>query len=85
VDLVRHALMIALLLGAPILIVGMVVGLVMGLFQALTQIQDQTVAFVPKIIAMLAALGLALPWLIRQMVQYSHDLITQIPQTLGGG
>ena len=74
---------VALLIGTPILGVGMVVGLLIGLFQA-TQIQDQTVAFVPKIVAMIAALGIALPWIIQQMLQYSHDLITNIPQTLGG-
>jgi flagellar biosynthetic protein FliQ len=85
VDLARNALVTALLIGAPVLIVGMVVGLIVGLFQALTQIQDQTIAFVPKIIAMIAALGFALPWLIHQMVQYSHDLIVRIPLTLAGG
>ena len=85
VDLARNALVMALLVGAPVLIVGMAVGLTIGLFQALTQIQDQTIAFVPKIIAMIAALAFALPWLIHQMVQYSHDLFTRIPLTLGGG
>jgi flagellar biosynthetic protein FliQ len=85
VDLSRNALVMALLIGSPVLVVGMVVGLIIGLLQALTQIQDQTIAFVPKIVAMIAALGLALPWLIHQMVQYSHDLFLRIPITLGGG
>ena len=71
-----------LLLGSPVLLAGMVVGLVIGLLQALTQIQEQTVSFVPKIVAMVAVLGLTLPWLIAQMVRYSSDLITSIPGRL---
>ncbi len=54
-------------------------GLLIGLLQALTQIQEQTVAFVPKLIAMVLVLSLALPWLIARMVQYSHELIAGIP------
>jgi flagellar biosynthetic protein FliQ len=55
------------------------IALLVGLLQALTQVQEQTVAFVPKIVAMILALSLALPWLISRMVQYSTDLISQIP------
>jgi flagellar biosynthesis protein FliQ len=79
VDLARHAIWIALLVGAPVLLAGMFVGLVIGLLQALTQIQEQTIAFVPKIVAMVAVLSLALPWLITQLLQYSANLITTIP------
>ena len=57
----------------------MAVGLLIGLLQALTQIQEQTVAFVPKLIAMVLVLSLALPWLIARMVQYSNELIAGIP------
>ncbi len=60
----------------------MIVGLVIGLLQALTQIQEQTVAFVPKIVAMILVLSLTLPWLITQMLQYSSDLIGGIPGSL---
>ena len=82
IDLGRDALRITLLIGSPVLIAGMAVGLLVGLFQALTQIQEQTVAFVPKIVAMVTVLGLALPWLISQMLRYSNELITTIPQRL---
>ena len=85
IDLGREAILIALMVGAPVLLVGTAVGLLIGLIQALTQVQDQTVSFVPKIIAMIAALGVCLPWLIRQMVEYSHDLITNIPNVMMGG
>jgi flagellar biosynthetic protein FliQ len=79
VDLGREAMQVALLVGAPVLLAGMVVGLVIGLFQALTQIQEQTVAFVPKIVAMFLALSITLPWLITRMLQYSSELIGGIP------
>jgi flagellar biosynthesis protein FliQ len=82
VDLSREAIWIAMLIGSPVLLVGLLVGLVIGLLQALTQIQEQTVAFVPKIVAMVLALSLALPWLINQMMQYSTDLIAEIPSKL---
>ena len=82
IDLGREALVVATLVAAPVLIAGMLVGLIIGLMQALTQIQEQTVAFVPKLIAMIVVLSLTLPWLINQMVEYSQDLISNIPATL---
>jgi flagellar biosynthesis protein FliQ len=85
VDLGREALTTALVIGAPVLLVGVVIGLLIGLVQALTQIQDQTVAFVPKIVTMALVLVICLPWLIQRMMTYSQDLITNIPHTLFGG
>jgi flagellar biosynthetic protein FliQ len=85
ISLTQQAMITALILGAPILAVGMVVGLLIGLAQALTQIQDQTVAFVPKIVAMVAVLILCLPWLVQKMVEYSETLIVNIPRTMSGG
>jgi flagellar biosynthetic protein FliQ len=79
VELGRQALWLSLLISSPMLLVGMVVGLLIGLLQALTQIQEQTVAFVPKLVAMFIVLGLTLPWLITRMVEYSVDLIGGIP------
>ena len=60
VDLCRHAVMTTLLLSAPVLIAGLVVGLLVGLLQAVTQVQEQTVAFVPKLFAMFLVLALSL-------------------------
>ena len=82
IDLARHAIWVSILIGSPVLITGMVIGLIVGLLQALTQIQEQTIAFVPKIVAMVAVLSLTLPWLITQILQYSSDLITTIPERL---
>ena len=85
INLTQQAMLTALILGAPILLAGVVVGLLIGLAQALTQVQDQTVAFVPKIVAMVAVLILCLPWLVQKMVEYSETLITNIPQSIAGG
>ena len=84
IDLGRQAIVIALLIGSPVLLVGTAVGLAIGLIQALTQIQDQTVSFVPKIIAMFLALAVCLPWLIQRMVEYSENLIRNIPSVVSG-
>lgn len=79
VDLSREALVIATLIAAPALVAGMVVGLVIGLLQALTQIQEQTVAFVPKLLAMAVAIGLTLPWVLTRLLEYTRELIMNIP------
>ncbi len=79
IDIGREALWTMLLVSSPVLVAGMLVGLAVALIQAVTQIQEQTVAFVPKLIAMLLVLSALLPWLIAQMMQYTNDLIAGIP------
>ncbi len=79
IDLVRNAIVMSLILGAPLLVVGMLVGLVTSLLQALTQIQDQTVSTVPKLLAMFLAMVIALPWLTDRMIEYSKELLRDIP------
>ena len=82
IELAREAVWITLLISAPVLLAGLVAGLVIGLLQAVTQIQEQTVAFVPKLVIMILAASFTLPWLINQMVQYSTELISTIPMRL---
>ncbi len=72
VDLCRETLMSAVIIAAPVLLVGMAAGLLVGLMQALSQVQDQTVAFVPKILAMAAVLVACLPWLLTRMVDFTR-------------
>ena len=79
IDLGREALWTMLIVGSPVLVAGMIVGLVVGLFQALTQIQEQSVAFVPKIIVMFLVLSVSLPWLISRMLYYTTEVIGGIP------
>jgi flagellar biosynthetic protein FliQ len=83
IDLGREAILMTLKISAPVLIVGMVVGLLIGLGQALTQIQEQTIAIVPKIVLMILGLSICLPWLVAHMLEYTRDLIANIPGTLG--
>ncbi len=82
IDLVRQALLLALWISAPILVVGLIVGLVIGLLQALTQVQEQTIAFIPKLVAMILVLCITLPWLITQVVDYAREIIENIPHSL---
>ena len=79
IDLVRDAIFMSLIVAAPLLLVGMVVGLGIGLIQALTQIQDQTVSTVPKLVAMTIAIIICLPWLTDRMLEYSRNLYREIP------
>lgn len=82
IDVTRDALYITTLISAPVLVAGVAVGLVIGLLQALTQIQEQTVAFVPKLVAMGVALAITLPWVLGQLVDYTENLFKSIPGTL---
>lgn len=70
-DLVRDALVLTLVLSAPILIVGLLVGLGVSILQAVTQIQDQTLTFVPKIAAMLIVAVFLLGWLSMRLIEFS--------------
>lgn len=76
VDLVRQSLIITLKIAAPILAAGVVVGLVISLLQTITSIQDQTIAFVPKIVAMLAVIVILTPWIVARLVEYATALLT---------
>lgn len=79
VGFARTAIETTLLLAAPMLGVSLVVGVVVSILQAATQIQETTLTFVPKILAMFLALLLAFPWLMDRMVGFTRDLIINIP------
>ena len=76
----KDAIEITLLLSLPILGVGLLVGLIISIFQAATQIQEMTLTFVPKIVAMLVTLLFLLPWMMSKMTDYTEQLIVNIPQ-----
>ncbi|HLZ18225.1 MAG TPA: flagellar biosynthesis protein FliQ [Smithellaceae bacterium] len=79
VGLMAETIKITLLVAAPMLIVGLIVGVVISLFQAVTQIQEMTLVFVPKIVAVLVTLIAALPWMIGMLINYTQTLFTSIP------
>jgi len=73
-DLGREALLLVLVVASPVLLIGLVVGLLIAVFQAMTQLQEQTLTFIPKIAAMaLMAMYLG-PWLVARMVEYATEL-----------
>jgi flagellar biosynthetic protein FliQ len=70
-DIVRETLMLAIYLSAPVLLAALVIGLVIGVLQAVTQIQEQTLTFVPKILGMIIVAILVTPWLIQMTMEFS--------------
>ncbi len=82
VDLARQATMLTILLSAPLMLLALVVGLVISILQAVTQIQEQTIQFVPKLILMLGAMVVLLPWTLSRLIDYSTNLIREIPNRM---
>ena len=78
VSLGMHALELTLKVALPLLLVGLVVGLIVSVFQAVTQIQEQSLSFIPKILAIAAVLVIAGPWMLDQLLVYAHDLYSGI-------
>jgi flagellar biosynthetic protein FliQ len=74
-----RALEITLMLAAPLLLVALVTGLIVGAFQAATQINEQTLSFIPKLIAMALVLVIAGPWMLKVLVSYTRELFESIP------
>ncbi|SDL74189.1 flagellar biosynthesis protein FliQ [Halarsenatibacter silvermanii] len=83
VDITQNALYIVLIMIAPVLGAGLLTGLIVAILQATTQIQEQTLAFVPKIFAVLIALGLFGPWILSTMIDFVEELFENIPVYLG--
>ncbi len=83
IQLVVGAVELALKVGLPLLLIGLAVGLVISVFQAITQIQEQTLTFIPKILATVAVLVVGGPWMLDQLLGYTTDLWTAIPDLIG--
>jgi flagellar biosynthetic protein FliQ len=79
----QHALEMTLLLAAPLLLTTLAIGLLVGIFQAATQINEMTLSFIPKLIGMAAALVIAGPWMLNQLISYTRSLIESIPGLIG--
>lgn len=78
-ELGRSAFWTALITAAPILLIGLAVGLLISLFQAVTQLQEQTLTFVPKIAAMVVAASIFIPWIAEQMISYARIMLGTQP------
>ncbi len=85
INISMQALQLAFMVAMPLLLVALVVGLAVSVFQAVTQIQEQTLSFIPKIVAMGVTLVVGGPWMLNQVVTYTERLYTSIPTLVGGG
>ena len=83
IHLAMQALIVALKVSMPFLLAGLVVGLVVSVFQAVTQIQEQTLSFIPKILVTGVVMAVAGPWMLSQMLAYTQQLYTSIPSMVG--
>ena len=79
----RQAIEMTLILSGPLLLAALAVGLIVSIFQAATQINEQTLSFIPKLLAMFLMLILAGPWKLQMMVDYIRRLFESIPQIIG--
>lgn len=84
ITLGREALYAILLVSTPILGASLIVGLIVSIFQATTQIQEQTLSFVPKIIAVLVAAVIFAPWMFKVLVSFTQGLYLSLPRLIGG-
>ncbi len=78
IDIARKAVSVVLLVSAPMLLVGLIVGLMISVFQAATQINEQTLVFVPKIVAVLASLLFFAPWMMKIIVAFTSNILQGI-------
>lgn len=82
VDITRQTLLVMLVLSIPVLMAGLVIGLVVSVMQAVTQIQEQTLSFVPKIIGMVVVAIIAMPWMLAKLMTFSAQMFG--PMSTGG-
>ncbi|MEY4917618.1 MAG: hypothetical protein RL616_1531 [Verrucomicrobiota bacterium] len=80
IDLLKSMILLALTIATPILLTAMVIGLAISLFQAVTTIHEQTLAFVPKALGVIAIMLLLLPWIVRTLMEFTTAVIMKMPQ-----
>ena len=78
-----QAMQVTLMLSAPLLLVALIVGLIISIFQAATQINEATLSFIPKLLAVFVTMVLAGPWMLAQILDYMRQLFSSIPQLVG--
>lgn len=83
IDLVRRSILLAMMVATPLLLVSLLVGVVVSLVQAVTQIQEQTLTFIPKIVAVGAVFLIALPWILTRLIEYLVGTIQNLNVLVG--
>ena len=79
VDLVRQAVMLSLMVAAPLLATALLIGIVVSLIQAVTQLQEQTLTFIPKLLGLALVFVLTLPWTLTRLVEYLAGVLRSLP------
>jgi flagellar biosynthetic protein FliQ len=82
-DLAHAALLVTSMIAAPLLLIALATGLVIGMLQAATQINESTLSFIPKLLLLVLTLFAAGPWMLRVLVDFTHDLYSNIPNVIG--
>ncbi len=83
VNLATQAMMLALEIAGPVLLLGLIIGLLVSIFQAVTSIQEQSLSFIPKIVGVAVLIVVLGPWMLDQLVTYTQNLYTSIPSLIG--
>ncbi len=84
INVSMQAMQLAFMIAMPLLLVGLVIGLFVSVFQAVTQIQEQTLSFIPKVVGLCVLLVVLGPWMLGQIITWTEDLYGQIPSLVGG-
>ncbi len=84
VNLATQAMSLALKVAGPLLLAGLVIGVLVSIFQAVTQIQEQSLSFIPKIVGVAVLIVVLGPWMLGQLITYAQNLWLSIPQLVGG-
>jgi flagellar biosynthesis protein FliQ len=85
INLAQQAMSLVMKVGAPLLVTGLAVGLIVSVFQTITQIQEQSLTFIPKIAATAIVIVVAGPWMLSQLLGYTEELYRAIPTLVAGG
>jgi flagellar biosynthesis protein FliQ len=83
VNLATQAMMLALKIAGPVLLLGLIIGLLVSIFQAVTSIQEQSLSFIPKIVGVAVLIVVLGPWMLNQIVTYAQNLYLAIPSLVG--
>lgn len=82
-DLAHRALIVTMLIAAPLLLVALIAGLVIGVLQAATQIHEQTLSFIPKLLLLIVTLMVAGQWMLKTLIEFTRGLYAGIPGIIG--
>lgn len=84
IDIANQGIRVAIMVSAPMLVGALLIGILVSIFQAVTQINEQTLSFIPKILVIMGAIAILSPWMSETMVTFTRELILEIPRVVAG-